>query len=144
MCVCSHVTRGQIPFDTVLVLDDQLGPTEYLGRCRCCRTLYLLEMFDWQGSLRAFRLSAPSTESTEALLRDLERGSCDLNRAREEVRAFTLTSTRLDQLILMDTSAQTITETASSTDFEVAVPTATWRDLPCDGAWIRRIQERRL
>jgi hypothetical protein len=139
MSACSHVSRGQNPFETVLVLDDQLGPTEFLGRCRDCRKLYLLEMFDWQGSLRAFRLSVPATGSTEALLRDLERGSCDLSRAREEVRSFTLTSTRLEELILMDTSQQTVVETASSTDFDVAVPTANWRELPCDGTWISRL-----
>jgi hypothetical protein len=144
MSACSHVTRGQNPFETVLVLDDQLGPTEFLGRCRRCGKLYLLEMFDWHDSLRAFRLSVPAPGSTEALLRDLERGSCDLSRAREEVRAFTLTSTRLEALILMDTSRQTLIETASSRDFELAVPTETWRELPCDGSWIKRLQGRRL
>ena len=141
MSLCEHLTPGPYPFDITLVLDDHLGPTEALIRCRSCQRHYLLEMLDWRGDQRLFRLSQPFAAATEILLKDLARGSCDLNRATEEVRQFSLASTRLPVLLLVDARAQTVlslSEVAPGTH----IPGTGWRDLPCDGSWIEGLQDR--
>lgn len=141
MSLCEHLQAGPYPFDLTLVVDDHLGPTEALIRCRSCGQHYLMEMLDWRGDQRLFRLSQTDEDATQLLLRDLARGSCDLNRATEEVRQFSLASTRLPALLLLDTVQRTIsslTEVAPGT----RIPGTGWRDLPCDGSWIETLQAR--
>ena len=129
---------GPCPWETELVIDDHLGPTDLLVGCRVCGRAYLLEMLDWEGSRRLFRVRAPSPGAVAALTRDLQRGSCDLSRAVEEVRHVSLTSDRLPVLLLFDTRTGEVVERiplATPAD----VPGAGWRELPCDGEWIRRL-----
>ena len=136
--ICSHLTAGPYPFETVLVLDDHMGPTDWLVRCRDCGTTYLLEMLDWLGPRRLYRLRRPAAAAVAGLIRDLERGSCDLNRASAEAQHFSLSSRKLNTLMLLDLSVGAI---LSLIDVEegTPVPGASWRDLPCDGCWIRRL-----
>jgi len=136
--ICQHLTPGHYPFDSVLVLDDHLGPTDWLVRCRSCEAAYLLEMLDWQGSLRLYRLRVPEPRSVDRLLRDLERGSCDLNRARDQAHHFSLTSTRVAELALLDLAAGQLIRMVKAPENE-AIPGASWRDLSCDGSWIQRL-----
>jgi hypothetical protein len=100
-------------------------------------------MLDWQGNRRLFRVGAPAPEAARALLKDLSRGSCDLNRAGEEVRQFSLASRRLPVLLLIDMNARTIVMRAELDDAR-SVPGAGWRDLPCDGSRIAALQPARL
>lgn len=138
--LCGHFRAGSCPWETVLVVDDHLGPTELLVRCRTCGREYLLEMLDWQGDLRLFRVRAPSPDAVALLTRDLNRGSCDLRRAGEEVRHFALTSDRLPALVLFNTRTSTVTDVIEL-DQPRSVPGAGWRELPCDGSWIRRFRD---
>ena len=134
---CPHLAPGPYPFETVLVLDDQLGPTDWLVRCRTCATAYLLEMLDWQGPRRLYRLRAPDPDAVAALVRDLDRGSCDLNRAGAQAQHFSLSSERLASLVLLDLQAGTVVELLEVPD-DLSIPGAGWRELPCDGSWIQR------
>jgi hypothetical protein len=127
---------GRYPFATVLVLDDHLGPTDWLVRCSSCGSVHLLEMLDWDGPRRLYRMRAPAPEAVAGLLKDLERGSCDLNRAGAEAQHFSLTSERLPHLVLLDLRASTVVEMIDVTGSQI--PGASWRELPCDGSWIRR------
>ncbi len=135
---------GPEPFRTLLVLENHLGPTELLIRCTHCRQTYLLEMLDWRGSLRAFRISSAEDGATAALLVDLERGSCDVNRARVEVRHFTLTSNLQPDLLVLDSDKAAIDSVATVTESAQTIPREPWRHLPCDGSWIDAIQADRL
>ncbi len=135
---CGHLAPGPYPFRTVLVLDDQLGPTESLIRCRQCDAPYLLEMLDWRGSMRLFRVRRPERSATDALERDLSRGSCDLNRASAEVFQFSLDAEPCPWLLLLDQGAGTLLARIDI-DAKTAVPTAPWRELPCDGSWIEAL-----
>ncbi len=162
--VCTHLVPGPYPFESVLVLDDYLGPTDWLVRCRDCAAAYLLEMLDLDGPRRLYRVRAPQAEAIAGLVRDLERGSCDLNRANAQAQHFTLASETLPLLMLLDLSAGTLnallerktqvevdpqvdavdreidgTAEEKSEKAEEAIPSAGWRELPCDGSWIRRL-----
>lgn len=143
MSPCEHITPGPVPYRVTLVLDDHLGPTEALVQCASCEQAYLLELLDWQGGRRLFRVAAPDEAATALLLRDLQRGSCDLNRAGEEVRQFTLVSERLPVLWLVDTNARVLEAVIETVELG-RVPTSGWRELPCDGNWIDKAQRRRL
>ena len=136
--LCGHLAAGPYPFRTVLVLDDHLGPTESLIRCRQCEAPYLLEMLDWQGGRRLYRVRAPERTATDALEHDLSRGSCDLSRAGAEVFQFTLTAQTQDVLMLLDLDAGTL-EALIDIDTATTVPTAPWRELPCDGSWLQAV-----
>ena len=74
------------------------------------------------------------------LIRDLERGSCDLNRATAQAQHFTLTSQALPMVVLLDLRAGTLCSVVKlAEDVRADVPVASWRELPCDGSWIQRL-----
>ena len=133
--LCAHMTPGPYPFESVLVLDDHLGPTDWLVRCAACGAPCLLEMLDWSGSRRLYRTRLPDPAAVAGLMRDLERGSCDIRRAGEQARHFSLTSRPLHQLILLDVAARSLLRVLTA-DPARPIPGAGWRELECDGAWI--------
>ncbi len=138
--VCAHLPPGPYPFDSVLVLDDHLGPTDWLVRCRTCTAAYLLEMLDWDGPQRLYRMRLPERDAVAGLIRDLERGSCDLNRAGAQAQHFSLNSQPLPVLALLDLRAGTLLALLDVPP-EEKLPGASWRELPCDGEWIRRFEQ---
>lgn len=135
--LCRHLIPGANPFETMLVLDNHMGPTEMLVRCRRCARPWLLEMLDWQDELRLYRTRVADPATTAGLLRDLERGSCDLARASEEARHFSLSSERLAVLLLLNSRTAELCSVFTPPQ-NMVIPSSGWRDLPCDGAWIRR------
>jgi hypothetical protein len=143
MSLCEHFRPGTYPFGVDLEIDGHLGFTEALVHCRHCRAPYLLELLDWQGGLRLFRVSEPAPEAAAALLKDLARGSCDLSRAGAEVQQFSLAARRLPELLLIEMSERSIVARYRVENPRL-VPGTGWRDLPCDGSWIERIQSARL
>lgn len=136
--LCAHLTPGPYPFAIVLVLDDHLGPTELLVRCRQCDHCWLLEMLDWQDDVRLFRVRQPDPEAVAGLLKDLARGSCDINRAGEQARYFSLTSERLPELLLLNIRGATLSAVITPAQ-HIKVPGTGWRQLVCDGSWIRQL-----
>ena len=132
---CIHLLPGPYPFESVLVLDDHLGPTDWLVRCKRCGVPYLLEMLDWADALRLYRLRLPDKAAANGLMRDLERGSCDLNRASAQAQHFSLSSTTLPLLVLLDMKAGSLLSVSNTPSGET-LPAASWRELPCDGRWI--------
>ena len=135
---CSHLLPGPYPFESVLVLDDHLGPTDWLVRCRSCGVPYLFEMLDWADALRLYRLRLPDEAAANGLMRDLDRGSCDLNRATAQAQHFSLSSKTLPLLVLLDMKAGELVSVSDAPHEEV-LPTSSWRELPCDGRWIGRL-----
>ena len=136
--LCDHMVPGPYPFESVLVLDDHLGPTDWLVRCRSCGAPCLLEMLDFDGSRRLYRVRLPEPDAVLSLMQDLARGSCDLNRAGEETRHVALASPRTRDLVLLDLNAQTLVAVLRPSS-ESPVPGAGWRELECDGRWIERL-----
>jgi hypothetical protein len=137
MSVCEHLRAGRYPLSIDCVFDDNLGFTDCLAHCRECQASYLLEMIDWRGNLRLFRLSRPDPGQSARLLRDLDRGSCDLERARAESDQFRLANAEVAALLLIDMSIPRI---AALLPPEETMPRSCWRELPCDGSWLDRIR----
>lgn len=136
--LCEHLVPGPYPFETVLVLDDHLGPTELLIRCRQCDHCWLLEMLDWREDERLFRIRKADPEAVAGLLKDLARGSCDLRRAGEQARHFSLTSERLPELLLLNVHNARLSAVIKP-PMDTVVPGTDWRALACDGSWIRQL-----
>jgi len=138
--LCDHVQPGGWPFEVELVIDDQLGFTDALVACRTCGEPYLLEMLDWRGRQRLLRVSTVDSKRVAGLLRNLGRGSCDLKRAGAEVQHLQAGATFSPWLLLIDATAMRI-EALVPVPEDEKLPTASWRALPCDGAWIASLVE---
>lgn len=137
MALCEHLRVGAYPLIIDCVFDDSLGFTDCLAHCRECGTTYLLEMLDRQGPLRLFRASCPDPDHSARLLRDIERGSCDLSRMGAESELFRLINAHITDLLLLDTAIPRVIATVPA---QMDLPRRSWRELPCDGAWISRVQ----
>jgi hypothetical protein len=133
--LCKHIRPGSYPFQTELVIDEHLGLAEAVVRCRECRLAYLLEMVDWSGHSRAYRVSCLAPEHAEHLVRTLTRGSCDIRRAGAEIQHLQTSSRLARQLLVVDMRGPVIEALVPLSD-AVSIPTQGWRQLPCDGSWI--------
>jgi hypothetical protein len=133
--VCTHLRSGTWPLTIRLVLDDHLGPTDYVASCTICGRTYLLEMLDWRDPARLLRLAVLPADHAARLIRDLERGSCDAGRAGAEIEHARSTATVLPWLLLVDIRGPRI-EALVPTPHGRRVPGAPWRELACDGAWM--------
>lgn len=133
--ICGHLHPGPWPLRTELVLDDHLGPTDAVVACRQCGRPYLLEMLDWKGPLRVFRVAVLDADESARLLRDLSRGSCDVARAASEVEHFRSRTRFSPWLLLQDTRTNALIARAPVPDGS-RLPGAAWRELPCDGHWV--------
>ncbi|MFP6815998.1 MAG: hypothetical protein VB949_10080 [Pseudomonadales bacterium] len=142
--ICAHLTTGTYPFQVDLVLDDHLGFTDAVVSCRHCRQAYLLEMLDWANHDRLFRICVLNGDHAQRLIRDLTRGSCDLQRAGAEVQQMKTANSFSAWLVLVDTVGPRISAVARL-PAERDLPGTSWRELPCDGSWVnyaRKFQSR--
>lgn len=141
MNVCQHLQPGTYPLVIDRVIDDHLGFTDAIAHCRECGSALMLEMLDWRGRLRLFRVSVLDEELVARLLRDLDRGSCDLDRAGSQIAQFQQMHADIDALLLLDTGVPEILAlTAAGAE---RLPRSGWRELPCDGSRITRLLEPR-
>jgi hypothetical protein len=139
--LCRHVTPGAWPFQAELVLDEHLGITDALMSCRDCGRFYLLEMLDWRDPVRVLRAAPMDAARAERLIRDLTRGSCDVNRAGAEVQHARSVTPFSRTLLLVDVRGPLIAAVADVPE-DRPVPGASWRELPCDGTWVDYLTER--
>ena len=138
--LCEHIGAGGYPFRVDLVMDDHLGLTDGLVSCRHCQRPYLLEMLDWADNDRLYRISPLGDDHAQRLIRDLQRGSCDVQRAGAEVQHLKTASAFAPYLLLVDMGGPRI-ERVVPLPPEAALPgaslpSASWRELPCDGTWV--------
>ncbi len=139
--LCDHVQSGGWPFVVELVIDEQMGFTDALVACRTCGTSYLLEMLDWRDRERLMRVSTVDSSRVAGLLRNLDRGSCDLRRASAEVQQLQTSATFSPWLLLMDSTTMRIVGVVPVPPDRM-MPTDSWRALPCDGSWVDYAQTR--
>lgn len=118
------------------VLDSHLEMTDGIVHCAECRAAYLLGLVDVDGSRALFRVQAIEPAAAQATLRSLRQGSCDVERARHEVFSLSHHATRAAGLLLREAGQWKglVGVTAGQ------VPTAGWRDLPCDGALFSQME----
>ncbi len=129
---CPHLARHP---DLVVdyVLDSHLDMTDGFVHCRCCNQAYLLEMVDLDTNAAMFRVSTLASSRVSATIRSLQNGSCDVNRARNEVFSTANKATPLPGFLLREGGAFT-----RFVDTQLTAPSGHWRTLPCDGALLRR------
>ena len=139
--LCEHIRAERYPFSVDLVMDDHLGLTDGVVHCRHCQRAYLLEMLDWADNERVYRISPVDAAHAHRLIGDLQRGSCDLQRAGAEVQHLKTANAFAPWLILVDMREPRIDCMASLlADEESSAPSlpgASWRELPCDGSWVK-------
>ena len=107
-----------------------------MGRCPQCGAGYLFEMADTDANLSIFRLSAIDGGAMAATIRSLEKGSCDIERARNEV--FSLSSAARELPVVLVMRDGSFSDLLPLPD-EVHLPARSWRELSCDGSLIREL-----
>lgn len=112
------------------VLDAQLYWTDALLRCQACGQYLLGELIDMQAGERLYRLTAVSQAGAQAVLRSIETGSCDLQRAQTELDYLDNTGQLCDEVLLVEGDQQQTCTWPSG----LSLPSASWRELACDGA----------
>jgi hypothetical protein len=117
----------------VLIIDEHLGPADYVARCRHCDQAYLLELVDLKHSVRAYRYAVLGADHADRFIHNMTRGTCDLSRASAEVHNLATLHSFADGLVIADVRSNQILDCPAAK----GVPTTSWRNLPCDGSWCR-------
>ena len=121
--------------ETLFVLDTHLYMTDGFVRCSKSNAHYLLEAFDLKANATLYRVSSLDAESVVKTIQSLTKGSCDINRAKNEVFSIANGAEALPCVLVgvagkflpaIDTGGETL-------------PTESWRNLPCDGSWFKRL-----
>ena len=131
-----HDTLLEPELETLFVLDSHLYLTDGFVRCRKSDRHFLVEAFDLKANTTLYRVSHLSAESVAKTIRSLTQGSCDINRAKNEVFSIANTSEALACVLVAEQGA--FTKGIAIADRET-LPTQSWRDLPCDGSWFKRL-----
>jgi len=138
MTPCDHLKTGSYPLQLELLIDAELTFTDALLSCRFCQQPYLLELLDQRGNQQLFRVSMPDARQCELLLHNLNRGSCDLQRARAEVESLRNISPYLPCLLMLDASQPQILGLLDLQDAQP--PSGSWRTLACNGSWFDQLR----
>lgn len=133
--VCSHLAK-QPDIDVEYALDHHLYVTDAFAKCALCDAHYLIELADMRGVVAVFRVSTLGTEAVTKTIDSLKKGSCDINRARDEVFSLSASTHDTDVLLIMRNGRFTATVPRPQT---LSLPNKSWRELACDGALIDRL-----
>lgn len=132
---CPHLVK-QPELDTLFVLDSHVHLTDAFVQCRHCDAHYLVELADLGDGQGVFRISAIAADAVAQTIRSLHKGSCDINRARNEVFSLSTAARELDGLLLMRSGE--FTAYVPRPD-DLTLPRRSWRELPCDGSLVKHI-----
>lgn len=131
---CAHLpTDPHIVVD--YVLDSHLDMTDGFVHCELCDTPYLLEMVDLQHTTSLFRVSVLKRQAVADTIRSLQQGSCDIDRARNEVFSTANAGQPLVELLVKNNGVFT-----GLVRCQIDVPNQSWRSLPCDGRFIASLK----
>jgi hypothetical protein len=130
---CADLENGRLELE--VLLDDWFGIAEAIARCPECGQDYLLELLDIHGSMRAWRLAPLDADASRRLVRDLSRGSCDVNRAASEVHAVKAAHPVTGWVVV---SADGSLAGLHLVETRSPQTNRSWRDLPLDGDWLRQ------
>jgi len=132
---CPHLA-SQPALDILYVLDSHLHMTDGFVQCADCGATFLVEMADTDNGTSLFRVSALSPSAVKDTIRSLQRGSCDINRARHEVFSVAGHAQELDALLIMQGGSFTHTVVRPA---QLVLPKRSWRELPCDGTLVQAV-----
>ena len=132
---CKHLLTPQPELETLLVLDAHLQMADGFVRCPQCDAHYLLETVDLAARRVAYRISRLAPSAVAKTVQSLKKGSCDINRARNEVFSVSSGAQKLNAIMVAEngTFIQLIERPRET------VPNKSWRDLSCDGTLLNAI-----
>lgn len=132
---CIHITVPQPELETLFVLDAHLQMADGFVRCPECNAHYLLETVDLAARRVAYRISRLAPSSVAKTVQSLKKGSCDINRARNEVFSVSNGAQKLNAVMVAENGAfiQLIEQPRET------LPNESWRDLSCDGTLLTAI-----
>ncbi len=126
---CEHLA-GEPTLHTELVLDAYLDLVDGFVRCAGCNQHYLLELVDLDADTRLYRVSLSDAAAVAATVRSINKGSCDLERARAEVLNLTTRSQPIEALLVKQRGRfQGLVPLAP----EITLPATSWRERPHTG-----------
>ena len=132
---CEHIEDGAL-FAVDFVFDAHLHATDGLARCAVCDRRYLFEMIDIAGPTSLFRLSTLSRDAADKTIRSLGKGSCDIERGRNEIFNLASGAEETKTLYVMQSGAFVGPATRPE---GLRLPRGSWRELDCDGALLREV-----
>jgi hypothetical protein len=129
---CNHLADHP-QLEILWALDAYLHMTDAYAKCTHCDAHYLVEMIDIKNGEAAFRAARLPSEYVAKTVHSLRKGSCDINRARDETFALRNSAQALPLLLIM---SQGEFDKTVPVEQGLQIPQASWRDLPCDGTWL--------
>lgn len=136
MTPCDHLKADTWPLTIEHTFTMLVVFADALASCDRCGQTYLLELLDVRNHERLYRLSLSSAEVSAGLIKDLNRGSCDLQRAQAQFDEFSRQSLATDKLLWTDSRANRISGLITA---DLPLPVEHWQALPRDGDWFKRL-----
>jgi hypothetical protein len=132
---CQHLSAT--PQLRVLhVLDSHVHITDGFVQCQLCKACYLIELVDMTSTTCVFRVSRVAETAVANTIASLQKGSCDIRRAGDEVFNLTTMAIELDILLIMQ-NGQFQNTMARPNHFQPEQ--RSWRQLPCDGRLVKQL-----
>ena len=121
---CAHLST--LPtLHTELVLDTHLDLADGFVRCDACNRHYLLELVDLDATTRLYSVSLSDAAAVAATVHNINKGSCDPERARAEVLNLTTRSRPIEPLLVKQHGRYLGLVPVAE---EVEVPATPWRE----------------
>lgn len=133
---CEHsIVRPDL--EIVLVLELQVQIIEALAKCRHCEAHYRIRAIDQSGTTVLYQLNRLRSEHVRQTVRSVSRGSCSIERARDEVNYLKSQSQKCEHLIISNQGQFTKTVPISLINSKAQSPDMDHRNF--NGEWLKLI-----
>jgi len=118
LSICAHLSElraGDAVPPVAHALLWQAGAVDAVVRCPRCGAHALLRLLDWappRFALRVYSLAALRAEDSALLLRNLERGSCQVARTEAELGALVAAAGPSERLVALDVARDRVVASA--------------------------------
>jgi hypothetical protein len=137
--LCAHLA-GLAPGDAAPPIAEAIlwqdGPVDAIARCSACGAHALMRLLDWAPpdfTLRVYALAALRAEDAALFVRNLERGSCQVARARAELDALVAAAGANERLVALDLARERVAASGPLPPAGAAEPDAFPARLPRAG-----------
>ena len=134
---CEHVILKP-DLDIVLVLEFQIQLLEALVTCRQCEAHYRIQAIDRESNTMLYQLNRLSSKHAKQTLRSVSRGSCSINRAKDEIAYLKSQSGPCERLLISHSGE--FTETIENTLVGSQTYKLETKEKNFDGQWLRLIK----
>ncbi len=134
---CEHLILKP-DLDIVLVLEFQIQLLEALVKCRQCEAHYRIQAIDRDSNTMLYQLNRLSSKHAEQTVRSVSRGSCSINRAKDEIAYLKSQSGPCERLLISHSGEFSETIENSLIDSEAYKRHASENDF--NGQWLKLIR----